>query len=174
MLNIGIDIDNTICNTEEYVKIYEEKYLKENNITEEVLWNDNNYKLDFLNKYLYDIYTNVTVKDNVSKVINNLSNNNKIFIITARSNHFIDNVENLIIEYSNKYNIKYDKIIIHAGDKLEACQNNNIDIMIDDNYYNYSVLKENNIKCLLFDDKNRYLDNKDRVSNWNEIEKILN
>ena len=116
---------------------------------------------------------NATVKDGAIETINNLSNNNNIYIITARGNSFIDDIEKLINEYLKKYNIKYNKIITNAGDKLDACMDNKIDIMIDDNYYNYSVLKENNIKCLLFDDKNRYLDNSDRVSCWEDVVKYL-
>lgn len=173
MLNIGIDLDNTICNTEESIKRYERKYLNDNNITAEMLWNDNYYKVDFLSKHLYNIYKNAIVKEDAIKVINDLSINNKIYIITARSNNFVDNIEELIKDYLNDNIIKYDMIIINSGDKLQACLDNKIDIMIDDSYYNYGVLKDNNIKCILLDDKKRYLDNIDRVSNWSEIEDIL-
>lgn len=45
--------------------------------------------------------------------------------------------------------------------------------MIEDSYFNYEHLKQNNIKTILFDEKEKYPNVETRVSNWNEIEKIF-
>ena len=44
--------------------------------------------------------------------------------------------------------------------------------MIDDSKYIYDELNDK-IKTILFDDKRKYLDQKDRVSSWNEIYDLL-
>ena len=174
-MNIGIDIDNTICNTEEVINKYQNIFIKENNISIEELWNNNNYRLDFLEKYLKIIYKEVTIKEYAKEVINNLSKNNKIYLITARSNnYFIDNTERFTKDYFNKNKIHIDKLIINAKDKVDACIENNIDIMIEDSLYNYNKLIENNINTILFDDKHKNINIKDRVISWKDIEKIIN
>ncbi len=174
IMNIGIDIDNTICNTEETLDKYQNIFIKEKNISKEFLLNDNDYKLEFLTKYIEKIYKEATIKEDAKEVINNLSKNNKIYIITARSNAFIDNIEELINNYFKEKNIHIDKIIIHAKDKVDACLDNHIDIMIEDSLYNYNKLIENNINTILFDDKHKNINIKDRVTSWKEIEKIIN
>ena len=173
-MKIGIDIDNTICNTDEYIDKYQNIFLKEENISEYLLWNNNDYKLKFLTKYLKTIYEEVSLKEDSKEVINNISKDNKIYLITARSNNFIDNIEELIKEYFIKKDIHIDKIITNAKDKTDACINNNIDIMIEDSLYNYNKLINKNINTILFDDKHKNINIKNRVVSWKEINKIIN
>ncbi len=174
-MNIGIDIDNTICNTEEIINKYQNIFIKENNISKEELWNNNNYRLDFLEKYLKIIYKEVSIKEHAKEVINKLSKNNKIYLITARSNnYFINNTEELTINYFNNNKIHIDDLIINAKDKVDACIDNNIDIMIEDSVYNYNKLINNDINTILFDDKHKNTNIKDRVISWKDIEKIIN
>ena len=173
-MRIGIDMDNTICNTDELLEKYQNIFLKEEDISKEYLWNDNDYKLKFLNKYLETIYKEVSIKEDAKEVINNLSKNNKIYIITARSNNFISNMTNFIDNYFKEHQIHIDKIIIQAKDKVDACLDNSIDIMIEDSLYNYNKLLDNDINTILFDDKHKNINIKDRVVSWKEIEKIIN
>lgn len=173
-MKIGIDIDNTICNTDELIDEYQNIFIKEENISKEYLWNDNDYKVSFLTKYLERIYKEATLKKDVKEVINRLSKDNQIYLITARSSAFIDDIESLIYKYFDKHQIHIDKIIIHAKDKVDACLDNHIDIMIEDSLYNYNKLLENKINTILFDDKCKNINIKDRVTSWIEIEKIIN
>ena len=51
-MNIGIDMDNTICSTSEKILEYEEKFIKQEKISSDILWEDALYKTKFLNIYL--------------------------------------------------------------------------------------------------------------------------
>ena len=64
-------------------------------------------------------------------------------------------------------------IIINAGDKVEECIKNHIDIMIDDSSYNCQKLKENNIRTLLFAEANINSDNINSFNDWNNLKRII-
>ena len=53
------------------------------------------------------------------------------------------------------------------------CEENKIDIMIDDDIANYEALVEKGINAFLFDDKNMYPEVKNRVTSWKDIEELL-
>ena len=174
VMNIGIDIDDTITCTSETIRLYSEKYARENMIEESDIWNIKENKNKFLETYLEEIYINAPLKENVREVFEELKGLGcKLYIITARTESYVDNIINLISEYLEKYDLEVDGIFINGKDKVEVCVNNRIDIMIDDNLYNYYMLTKNNINALLFDDKNRYdiIDN--RVNDWNKVVKII-
>lgn len=61
-MRIGIDMDDTICNTTQIVQERVRKYAKSNNLNELDIMNDEDLKQGFFNIYLEDIYTNVTPK----------------------------------------------------------------------------------------------------------------
>lgn len=173
-MNIGIDMDDTITCTSETIRLYSEKYAKENMIEESDIWNIKENKNKFLETYLEEIYINTPLKENVREVFEELKGLGcKLYIITARTESYVDNIINLISEYLEKYDLEVDGIFINGKDKVDVCVNNRIDIMIDDNLYNYYMLTKNNINTLLFDDKNRYdiIDN--RVNDWNKAVKII-
>ena len=100
-MNIGIDIDDTIANTntsiDTFAKEYTEKVLKRNFIINNVydvidpMWAKYLYgwSIEEDAKFWEDNYEltmeNVTIKDEASRVINELYKDNKIIIITARA-----------------------------------------------------------------------------------------
>ena len=70
-------------------------------------------------------------------------------------------------------NIVFDKYYWKQADKLEACQKENIDIMIDDDYKIIKMLSSNHIKTLYYReanlkklDQNAYIT---EVNNWGDI-----
>lgn len=168
-MNIGIDMDNTICSTSEKILEYQEKFIADKNITVDILWKEENYKNEFLQKYLEEIYDTAEIKNDASKVINILKNNNKIFIITARSKKFVSDIYDVINRYLLKHNINVDGIFIDGKDKVDVCILNKIDVMIDDSRYNYQKLLDNNIKAILFDEHEKNKDIVNRVVCWNDI-----
>ncbi len=171
-MKIGIDMDNTICFTNEKVREYENIFLKENNINIYILWYDTYYANEFLTKYLEKIYTEVEPKQDAITIINKLKEQgHKIYIITARTNNYVTDIYEIINNYCIKHNIKVDGIFINAGDKVDICIDNNIDIMIDDSFYKYDRLKSNNIKTILFDEYNEYPYIKKRILSWKELKK---
>ena len=176
-MRIGIDLDNTVCNTHEEVNKYREKYAKDNNIDISEIKSNNDYHEDFFSKYMIEILSNATIKDNLSEVIKRLKDKgNEIYIITARSNNYISKrIDTLkpTKKWLKKNNIKYDKLIVnvnHEGKAL-ACLKNKVDIMVDDDIINYEEITKVGVKCILFDDLNRYDLNK--VTNWLDLEKEI-
>ena len=71
-MNIGIDMDNTVCSTSEKILEYQEKFIKQEKISSNTLWKDDSYKTKFLNIYLEKIYNEAKLKECAREVINNL------------------------------------------------------------------------------------------------------
>ncbi len=116
------------------------------------------------------IYEEASLKNYVKDVFDELKNRgNKIYIITARSEKYVYDIFGSIKKYFKKHNILVDGIFIDAKDKVDVCLNENIDLMIEDNRYNYNKLIDNNIFTILFDENCNNLDVDNRVSNWKEV-----
>jgi len=175
-MRIGLDLDDTICSTNKVIKKYEDKYCTEKKINSTVLWSNQESKNDFLNTYLETIYMEARIKNNSKKIINELKKgNNKIFIITARTNKYIkQNMEELIKKYLKKKKIEVDKIIINSKDKVTMCKELKIDIMLEDNLYNYEALSKENINVVLFDELKQHQNINNRINNWSEFTKFIN
>ena len=69
----------------------------------------------------------------------------------------------------------FDDIIISVkGEtKAEVCKKNKIDLMIDDDPLNYKKISSVGVKCLLFDDREKYDLKEDYVDSWLDIEKYI-
>ena len=177
-MRIGIDVDDTITNTIEEIGVL----LKKNNL-EHLSKDFDSYSIEDIRNYdelirnnIDDILSNCTLKENANTIINRLKEDkNEIYIITARNNYYSDNVEKITIDYLNKNNIVYDKIFFNCKSKKEICVNNNVDIMIDDNYNIINSFKDSNVKAILFNTIYNLKRDYDgvRVNNWNEIEKYF-
>ena len=178
-MRIGVDLDDTICRTTEIVHNRVEKYAEDENLNPLDIMNDEELKQNFFSIYLEDIYTNVEIKKDVSKVLKRLRNKgNEIYIISARRNDFVPTVQNVIKiteKWLKKENINVDAIIVSAyGEtKADVCKRYNIDLMIDDDPYNYKKIVSVGKKCLLFDDREKYNLKQDYVTNWLDIEKYI-
>jgi uncharacterized HAD superfamily protein len=74
-------------------------------------------------------------------------------------------------------NIIFDKYYWGQKDKLEACQKENIDIMIDDDWKIIKKLSENHIKTLYFREANlKVLPNNEfiqEVNNWGDVCRVV-
>ena len=178
-MRIGIDIDDTIVNTSEmcinYVKKLDKKYGE--NIKDIITDNIKNPVVTlFYDNYLYDVIAHAKLKEDAVKVINELYRDNEIYFITARSERFIKDVDNMTKNLLDSYNIKYNKIITGAGKKAELCVENNIDLLIDDSIKHCTNLSNIGIDTLLFNSIN----NKDietnlkRVYNCNKVYDYVN
>lgn len=178
-MRIGIDIDDTICRTTEKVNELMEVFAKEENIEPLMIMNYEDIKDKFFNKYLDDIYSGVVVKRNAKEVMKRLrSRGNQLFIITARSNdksNEITDVEKLTADWLSANGIEVDGIFINAyGDeKARICKEQKIDIIIDDDPYNYKMISSNGCRCLLYDDREKYNLRDDYVTNWLEVEEYI-
>ena len=57
--------------------------------------------------------------------------------------------------------------------RADICREQKIDVMIDDDPYNYKMISSNKCKCLLFDDRERFNLRDDYVTNWLEVEDYI-
>lgn len=177
-MKIGIDIDNTICSTDEVIDIKIKEYIKEHGMSQEEFFGDSSNMDKFYKEKILEVIAEDPVKDDFLRVLNKLKVNNEIIIVTARNETFVKTSQSMrkaTMDWLAKNNIYYDKYFDDAyiEGKVKVCKDENIDIIIDDDINNYIAFKENGIKTLLFDDRGKYLDVVDRVGSWKEVEDIL-
>lgn len=177
-MEIGIDIDNTICSTDEVIDIKIKEYIKEHGMSQEEFFGDSSNMDKFYKEKILEVIAEDPVKDDFLRVLNKLKVNNEIIIVTARNEKFVkisQSMRQATKDWLARNNIYYDKYFDDAyiEGKVKVCKDENIDIIIDDDINNYIAFKENGIKTLLFDDRGKYLDVVDRVGSWKEVEDIL-
>lgn len=177
-MKIGIDIDNTICSTDELLEKKIDDYIKEKGMSQKEFFSDIKYMSDFYEEKLLEVVFEDQVKDGFLDVLNKFKINNEIIIVTARNEKLSRSFQNMrkaTLEWLEKNNIYYDKYYDDAykEGKVRVCKKEGIDIIIDDDINNYLAFKDSGIKTLLFDDKGKYLDIVDRVGSWREVEEVL-
>lgn len=175
-MRIGVDLDDTICRTTEKVHEKVEEYSKKMNLNPLDIMNDEILSQNFFEQYLETIYKTVEVKREVAKVLKRLrSKGNEIYIITARKNDIVKNVNIITEEWLKENQIEVDKVIVEAyGEKkADICKENNIELMIEDDPYNYKKIISKGIKCILFDDRERYDLRQNYMTNWLDIERYI-
>lgn len=177
-MKIGIDIDNTICSTDEVIDIKIKEYIKEHGMSQEEFFGDSSNMDKFYKEKILEVIAEDPVKDDFLRVLNKLKVNNEIIIVTARNETFVKTSQSMrkaTMDWLAKNNIYYDKYFDDAykEGKVKVCKDENIDIIIDDDINNYSAFKEHGVNTLLFDDKCKYLDIVDRVGSWEEVLDIL-
>lgn len=177
-MKIGIDIDNTICSTDEVIDIKIKEYIKEHGMSQEEFFGDSSNIDKFYKEKILEVIAEDPVKDDFLRVLNKLKVNNEIIIVTARNEKLVkiyQSMRQATKDWLAKNNIYYDKYFDDAyiEGKVKVCKDEAIDIIIDDDINNYIAFKENGIKTLLFDDRGKYLDVVDRVGSWKEVEDIL-
>ncbi len=177
-MKIGIDIDNTICSTDELLDKKIDDYIKEKGMSQKEFFSDIKYMSDFYEEKLLEVVFEDQVKDGFLDVLNKLKINNEIIIVTARNEKLSKSFQNMrkaTLEWLEKNNIYYDKYYddVYKEGKVQVCKKEGIDIIIDDDINNYLAFKDSGIKTLLFDDKGKYLDIVERVGSWREVEEVL-
>lgn len=185
-MKIGIDIDNVISSFDnellkEYLK--HDKTLRNTGIINEnpdyirrgmFDWTQEE-EIEFYRNNVERIARNLKPIHNAKKYIDKLkSEGNEIYIITGRNNGDYSNPYEMTVNWLNKHQIKYDKLILtNAYDKqakAKHCKENNIDIMIEDSTETAINIKQIGTRVLhmstRFNKKNEELE---RVSSWREI-----
>lgn len=181
-MTIGIDIDDTICDTInniipalcEYYKLdkndFIDSYKKDNSIIEKLP----NY-LDFAQIYYPKILPTLPLFKDCQKYINKLHENNKIIFITARLTLGKDLSYKYGYDYLTKNGIIFDDLLIGVKDKKKICDDYNIDVFIDNNINNCVKVSNNkDIKVLLYDNEyNKNNNTLTRVYSWKEIYEVI-
>lgn len=188
-MKIGIDLDGVVIGSETTFRTYEELYdlsiLKQNNLINReepkfqarYNWSKEQQK-EFTDKFFLQVSKESNLMSGFIGAYNYLKNQGHEFIvITARGlkpdGTFMKEMEDDAKRVLTESNIVFDKYYWGQGDKLDVCQKENIDIMIDDDWKIIKKLSDNNIKTLYFRDTNlKKLDENQyikEVNNWGDI-----
>ena len=169
-MKIGIDLDGVVIDSETTFRTYEELYdlsvLKQNNLINKeepkfqarYNWSKEQQK-EFTDKFFLQVSKESNLMSGFIGAYNYLKNQGHEFIvITARGlkpdGTFMKEMEDDAKRVLTESNIVFDKYYWGQGDKLDVCQKENIDIMIDDDWKIIKKLSDNNIKTLYFRDTN--------------------
>ena len=186
-MRIGIDIDNVIADLD---KTFLEEFEKEDknkrnkgiinkkakHITEGMFdWSSEEIE-DFICNNMDRMAEKFDLIEGAKEYINKLYEENEIFLITHRSNHFFKNHELVTINWLNEKGIKYDKLVFtKSRDKSPECIENSIDIMFDDEADKCKYILNAGIECFLM--KTRYNENYSLnipiVNGWKEIYSLI-
>lgn len=159
-MNIGIDVDGVIMDTESRFRPAAELFDLDNNgkgiiNADKFLFQDrfgwtNEMFVKFVEEYGFEIEKTAPLMPCAQQILKRLKDEgHRLIVITARG--FSGKLEeDLTLEVFKNYNLEFDKIYFKAHNKAEICKNENIDYMIDDSPINIQKLVENDIKCLYF------------------------
>lgn len=181
---IGLDIDGVILDTEKEYKLEAELYdikLGKNHLRDKSSQiEDGRYswtkeqREDFEKNWIKVARKAPLMPGSISIIKMLQKEGHKIVIITGRDESYKKQTEKTFEEN----NLKFSKIYYGQQDsKLKACKEENVDIMIDDNYNHAEELSKNKILTLYFRDTNmRKLDESKylrEVNNWGEVYKFI-
>ena len=181
---IGLDIDGVILDTEKEYKLEAELYdikLGKNHLRDKSSQiEDGRYswtkeqREDFEKNWIKVARKAPLMPGSISIIKMIQKEGHKIVIITGRDESYKKQTEKTFEEN----NLKFSKIYYGQQDsKLKACKEENVDIMIDDNYNHAEELSKNKILTLYFRDTNmRKLDESKylrEVNNWGEVYKFI-
>ncbi len=192
-MRIGIDIDDTLTNTQELLLTYAQKYDYEELNRETTIDRDKLYmtmcgsKLGigmnwteeetdtFKKKYHGEVLENAPIKAFAKEMIDKLiRDGHQIIFITARNNDgdLIDDSYRISKNLLDKNNIKYHKLLTECTDKSVVCKEENIDIFIDDKIETCLKVANLGIKTFIMNTplNNRIDENQlTRVYSWVDI-----
>ena len=177
-MRIGLDLDDTIIDTEEKMKSIWKEYYKNypnDEYTEELPKNINlfgyKYIEDFWNIYREDLFY-ADVKKDAAKIINKLQKEGHfIGLITSRPKEKYKDLVLRIESFLNDNNIYLDEINTNIIYKDQFILENDYDMLIDDNIVNIKNSINKGKKGILFKKTNdRSLRH---TTNWNYLYKII-
>ncbi len=181
-MNIGIDIDGVIFDSENYLKTYAHVYAMEQgnftefekdtfSIQERHGFGEDDFR-SFMNAYGNECERIVPFMPFAKEAMNKLKEmGHRLIIISARG-WLGDEEINCSLGRFEESQIPYDKIYFRQFDKVETCKAEKIDYMIDDNPNHIKALNEAGIKTLHFKDVyGEFVENELNtiVFNWADI-----
>ncbi len=183
---LGIDMDDTICSTNELIIDVADQYDKEvlggtgvkdkdaYEFTEMMGW-PKEMKGQFFADRLEYIMSHSPIKEGAREVINKLHDKGwKIVIISFRKDKYLTDPYKLTIDWLNENDIKYDKVFVNTGTKEDECLENNVTLFIDDKESHCEDVSKVGVDVLLFTNAYNHDENRfDRVDNWYEVEKYI-
>lgn len=187
-MKIGIDLDGVVFDSETTFRTYEEIFdvdiLKGKNLVDreepkfQARYNwTKEQEQEFINTYFMTVSRDSNLMSGFRAVYDLLRKQGHEFVvITARGGH-VKEMKDDAIRILGENGIEFDKYYWQVGDKLEVCQKENVDIMIDDDWIIAKRLSENNVNTLYFRDTNlKKLEENEfitEVNNWGDIYRVI-
>lgn len=187
-MKIGIDLDGVVIDSEQTFRTYEEIYdidiLKGNHLINReepkfqmrYNWTDKQ-KEEFIKNYFLQISKESGLMSGFERVFQLLKEQGKQFIVITARGGFVKEMKDDAIRLLEKHNIQFDKYYWNIEDKLEICQKEKVELMIDDDWRIIEKLTNHHIKTLYFRDanlkklpENEYLT---EVNNWGEVYRYI-
>lgn len=187
-MKIGIDLDGVVIDSETTFRTYEEIFdidiLKGNNLVDRkepkfqtrYNWTEEQEK-EFIDKYFLTVSRQSNLMSGFIAVYNLLKQQGHEFVVITARGGFVKEMKDDALRVLEENNIKFDRYYWNIHDKLEICQKENVDIMIDDDYKIIQKLADNQIKTLYFRDtnlmeleENEYIK---EVNNWGDIYRYI-
>lgn len=187
-MKIGIDLDGVVIDSETTFRTYEEIFdidtLKGNNLINRkepkfqarYNWTQEQEK-EFIEKYFLTVSKESNLMSGFIGVYNLLKKQGHKFIVITARGGFVKEMKEDAIRILEKNKIEFDKYYWKIDDKLGVCKEENIDIMIDDDWKIIKKLADNHIKTLYFRDtnlvklkENEYIK---EVNNWGDIYRMI-
>ncbi len=183
---IGIDMDDTICSTNELIIEVADKYDKEvlggtgikdvnaYEFTEMMGW-EKDMKGKFFADRLEYIMDNAPIKEGAREVINRLHDNGwKVLIISFRKDKYLSDPFKLTKDWLDRNDVHYDKIFVNTGTKTDECIENNVTLFVDDKESHCEDVSSEGIDVLLFTNAYNHDEKRfKRVDNWYQIEDYI-
>ena len=152
---IGLDIDDTICNTNFVLMKYAFKYNKEHDNKPLLKYNTNNFGEvfgwsneevnDFFRTYYLDALKEIEPKFRVKEVLSKLREEGyEIVFITVRNDRECageGETKRITLEWFEKYGIPFDELHVDIQDKKSFCEEHDIDIFMDDSVKTVTKVK---------------------------------
>lgn len=187
-MKIGIDLDGVVIDSETtfrtYGEIFDIDILKGNNLINkeepkfQARYNwTNEQEKEFIEKYFLRVSKESNLMSGFIGVYNLLKEQGHEFVVITARGGFLKEMKDDAIRLLDENNIKFDKYYWKVEDKLELCQSEKVDIMIDDDWKIIKRLADNNVKTLYFRDTNllrleesEYIK---EVNNWGDIYRYI-
>ena len=179
---IGIDMDDTICSTNELIIEVADQYDKEvlggtgvkdesaYEFSEMMGWPEG-MKGQFFADRLEYIMSHSPIKDDAKEVINRLHDEGyKIVIISFRKDKYLKDPYKLTENWLKENGVHYDKLYVNTGTKTDECIENNVTLFIDDKESHCEDVSSAGIDVLLFTNAYNHDETRfDRVNSWTEV-----
>lgn len=187
-MKIGIDLDGVVIDSETTFRTYEEIFdidiLKGNNLINRkepkfqarYNWTSNQEK-EFIEKYFLKVSRESGLMSGFIAIYDLLKKQGHEFVVITARGGYVKEMKDDAIRLLEENNIKFDKYYWNVEDKLEICEKEKVDIMIDDDWNIIKKIAENKIRTLYFRDTNLMIleENKyiKEVNNWGEIYRYI-
>ncbi len=187
-MKIGIDLDGVVIDSETTFRTYEEIFdidnLQGNNLINKeepkfqtrYNWSEEQEK-EFIEKYFLTVSKESNLMAGFIGVYNLLKKLGHEFVVITARGGFVKEMKDDAIRLLEENNINFDKYYWKVDNKLEICKNENVDIMIDDDWKIIKKLADNHVKTLYFRDTNlvKLEENEfiKEVNNWGDIYRII-